>query len=152
VRAPRGLLLQNYGARRDERDAELARLRRDRALLRQRLEDTEWSLCQRAGEIALLKTQLKEAQVNQSDTPSIFLFPTLIPLSRVGTTCFHRVAIKIRQLFLRPAACLTSSLLENGVDANGCKCSRDQQFNGLPKHGGTRNNKFWSLMTFTNDA
>ncbi|CAG4975048.1 unnamed protein product [Parnassius apollo] len=31
----------------------------------QRLEDTEWSLCQRAGEIALLKTQLKEAQVSE---------------------------------------------------------------------------------------
>lgn len=60
VRRPR-LMLQSY--RRDERDVELARVKRDRAVLRQRLEDTEWSLCQRAGEIALLKTQLKEAQV-----------------------------------------------------------------------------------------
>lgn len=57
-------MLQNYANRRDERDAELARVRRDRALLRQRLEDTEWSLCQRAGEIALLKNQLKDAQVS----------------------------------------------------------------------------------------
>lgn len=63
LRAPR-LMLQSYGRARDERDAELARVRRDRALLRQRLEDTEWSLCQRAGEIALLKTQLKDAQVS----------------------------------------------------------------------------------------
>lgn len=68
VRAARGLMLQSFARRdvreaRDERDAELARVRRDRALLRQRLEDTEWSLCQRAGEIALLKTQLKDAQV-----------------------------------------------------------------------------------------
>ncbi|CAH0720168.1 unnamed protein product, partial [Brenthis ino] len=58
-------LLQGY-ARRDEREAELARVRRERALLRQRLEDTEWSLCQRAGEIALLKTQLKDAQNEQT--------------------------------------------------------------------------------------
>jgi hypothetical protein len=40
--------------------------------------------------------------------------PTLIPLSGVGTTCFYHVVIKIRQLFLRPAACLTSTLLETG--------------------------------------
>jgi hypothetical protein len=36
--------------------------------------------------------------------------------------------IKIRQLFLRPSACLTT-LLETGVGANDCKCSRDQQLN-----------------------
>ncbi|XP_068617336.1 leucine zipper putative tumor suppressor 2 homolog isoform X2 [Battus philenor] len=66
VRAPRALMLQSYSSRRDEREAELARVRRDRALLRQRLEETEWSLCQRAGEIALLKTQLKEAQNEQT--------------------------------------------------------------------------------------
>ncbi|XP_045498830.1 leucine zipper putative tumor suppressor 2 homolog isoform X3 [Colias croceus] len=66
LRAPR-LMLQTYRRDvRDERDAELARVRRDRALLRQRLEDTEWSLCQRAGEIALLKTQLKDAQNEQT--------------------------------------------------------------------------------------
>jgi hypothetical protein len=41
-----------------------------------------------------------------------FLFPTLILLSGVGTTCFHHVVIKIRQLFLRPAASLTSTLHE----------------------------------------
>jgi hypothetical protein len=50
-----------------------------------------------------------------------------IPLSGVGTTCFHHVT-KIRQLFLRPAACLMSTL-ETGVGANNCKCSRDQQLN-----------------------
>ncbi|RVE48575.1 hypothetical protein evm_006764 [Chilo suppressalis] len=66
LRAPRGLMLQSYASRSHERDAELARVRRDRALLRQRLEDTEWSLCQRAGEIALLKTQLKDAQNEQT--------------------------------------------------------------------------------------
>lgn len=69
LRAPRGLMVQAYGGAargRDERDAELARVRRERALLRQRLEDTEWSLCQRAGEIALLKTQLKDAQNEQT--------------------------------------------------------------------------------------
>jgi hypothetical protein len=35
--------------------------------------------------------------------------------------------IQIRQLFKRPAACLTSNLLETGVGANDCKCSRNQQ-------------------------
>ncbi|XP_041979862.1 leucine zipper putative tumor suppressor 2 homolog isoform X2 [Aricia agestis] len=64
IRAPR-LLLQTYGGR-PPQDAELARVRRDRALLRQRLEDAEWSLCQRAGEISLLKTQLKDAQNEQT--------------------------------------------------------------------------------------
>jgi hypothetical protein len=29
---------------------------------------------------------------------------------------FHHVVIKIRQLFLRPAACLTSTLLETGIN------------------------------------
>jgi hypothetical protein len=32
-------------------------------------------------------------------------------LSGVGTTWFYHVVIKIRPLFLRPAACLTSTLL-----------------------------------------
>jgi hypothetical protein len=36
---------------------------------------------------------------------------------------------KIQQLFERPFACLTSTLLETGVSANNCKCSQDQQFN-----------------------
>ncbi|XP_026743643.1 leucine zipper putative tumor suppressor 2 homolog isoform X2 [Trichoplusia ni] len=66
VRAARGAMLAGLARAPPERDAELARLRRDRALLRQRLEDTEWSLCQRAGEIALLKTQLKDAQNEQT--------------------------------------------------------------------------------------
>jgi hypothetical protein len=54
----------------------------------------------------------------------LLLLPTL---SRFGTTCFHHVVIKIRHLFWRMAACLTSTLLETGVDANDCKCSRDEQ-------------------------
>jgi hypothetical protein len=57
-----------------------------------------------------------------------FLLPTIIPLSGVGTTCLNHVVIKIRHLFLRPAACLTSTLLETGVEAN-CIWSRDQQLN-----------------------
>jgi hypothetical protein len=57
------------------------------------------------------------------------LLPILIPQSGVGTTCFYHVVIKIRHLFLRPAACLTSTLLETGVDANDCKYSREQQLN-----------------------
>jgi hypothetical protein len=57
------------------------------------------------------------------------LLPTLIPLSGVGTTCFHHVVTKIWQLFLRPAACLTSTLLETGTSVNDCKRSQDQRFN-----------------------
>jgi hypothetical protein len=65
----------------------------------------------------------------------LLLFPALIALSKVGTTCFHNVVIKIRQLFLRPAVCLTSTLLESGATANaagtnGLTC--------LPKHEGAR--------------
>jgi hypothetical protein len=53
--------------------------------------------------------------------------------------------IKIRQLFLRPAACLISTLLETGVSANDCKYSRDQQLNEPSEGEGTRDDKFWSL-------
>jgi hypothetical protein len=45
---------------------------------------------------------------------NLLLFSTLIPLSGVATTCFHDIVIKIRQLYLRQAACLTSTLLETG--------------------------------------
>jgi hypothetical protein len=41
---------------------------------------------------------------------------------------FNHVVIKIRQLFIRPAAYLTSTPLETGVDANDCKC-RGQRLN-----------------------
>jgi hypothetical protein len=47
-----------------------------------------------------------------------FLFPTLIPLSGVGTTCFHHVVIKIRHLFFT-----------TGRLPSGCKCSQAQQLN-----------------------
>jgi hypothetical protein len=79
----------------------------------------------------------------------LLLFPTLIPLSEVGTV-FHHVVIKTRQLFL-PAACLTSTLLETGVGANDCKCNRDQRPN-VSKHGGAWNNKFWPpILWLTNE-
>jgi hypothetical protein len=83
-------------------------------------------------------------------------FSFLPTISRVGAKCFHHVMIKIRQLFLRPAACLTSTHLETTVgvlttaDAagtNGLTC--------LPKHGRARDNKFWSpilWLTFENVA
>jgi hypothetical protein len=53
---------------------------------------------------------------------------------------FHHVVIKIRHLFLRPAACLTSTLLETKVGANDCKCSRDQQLN-VPSEARTRHGR-----------
>jgi hypothetical protein len=58
------------------------------------------------------------------------LFPTLIPISGVVQHVFHHVVIKIRQLFLRLAACLTSiflgsTLLKTSVGDHNCKCSND---------------------------
>jgi hypothetical protein len=62
-------------------------------------------------------------------------FPNLIPLSGVATTCFHHVVTKIRQLFLRLAACLTSTLLElewvetttNAAGTNGLRAFRSTE-------------------------
>jgi hypothetical protein len=61
---------------------------------------------------------------------SSFSYPIL--LSVVDTVCFHHVVIQIRQLFLRTAACLTSTYLETGVPTsfvptNDYKCSWDQR-------------------------
>lgn len=39
------------------------RLKEEVAHLSSRLEDTEWGLCQKTGELSLLKTQIKESQV-----------------------------------------------------------------------------------------
>jgi hypothetical protein len=51
-----------------------------------------------------------------------------LPFSHSKYNVFsHPVVITIRQLFLRPAACLTSTLLETRVGADDCKCSRDQR-------------------------
>lgn len=41
------------------------KLRNEVEELRSRLEETEWCLCQKTGENALLKTQLKDCQVNK---------------------------------------------------------------------------------------
>jgi hypothetical protein len=62
----------------------------------------------------------------------IFVFlPTLITLSGVGTTCFHHVVIKIRHLKLEWM--LTTA---NATGTNSLTC--------LPKHGGARDNNYWS--------
>jgi hypothetical protein len=58
----------------------------------------------------------------------LHLLLTLISLSGVGTTCFHHFVIKIRHLFLATAR-LMPTLIETGVDANDCKCNRDQLLN-----------------------
>jgi hypothetical protein len=76
-----------------------------------------------------------------------FLFLTLIPLSGVGTTCFHHVVIKIRHLFftigrlpdVNPSLKLKWVLMTaNATGTNGLTC--------LPNHGGARDNKFWSRI------
>jgi hypothetical protein len=71
---------------------------------------------------SVFRTILNAPWFTKSNLP-----PTLIPLSGVGTTCFSSCCDKIRQFFLRPAAYLTSTLLETGVGANDCKCNRDQR-------------------------
>ncbi|XP_053698642.1 leucine zipper putative tumor suppressor 2 homolog [Sabethes cyaneus] len=43
---------------------EIQMLRRIVSDLKERLEESEWSLCQRNGEVALMKTQLKDAQMD----------------------------------------------------------------------------------------
>jgi hypothetical protein len=52
---------------------------------------------------------------------------------------FHHDRIKIRQLFLRPVACLSSTLLRNVVGINHCEYTRDG-LTCLPNHG---DYKFW---------
>jgi hypothetical protein len=58
-----------------------------------------------------------------SEKNYIYYFPTLIPLSGVGTTGFHHVVIKIPPLFLRSAACRQPSLklewLQTTANAGG---------------------------------
>lgn len=43
---------------------EAGELRQEVDLLRGRLEETEWGLCQKTGELSLLKAQLKDSQVS----------------------------------------------------------------------------------------
>jgi hypothetical protein len=81
-----------------------------------------------------------------SRTRDTLLFPTLIPRSGVGPTCFHHVVI--RHLFLRPAVCLTSTLLETGVDTNDCKCSRDQHFNVPSEARRSSRRETWYFFCF----
>jgi hypothetical protein len=45
---------------------EAQELRQEVELLRGRLEETEWGLCQKTGELSLLKAQLKDSQVRGS--------------------------------------------------------------------------------------
>lgn len=66
------LMMQTYQMQQEKKrlSAELQRtnlqnerLKQEVTHLRNRLEDTEWGLCQKTGEISLLKTQIKESQV-----------------------------------------------------------------------------------------
>jgi hypothetical protein len=56
---------------------------------------------------------------------SFFSYPNPAKWGWYNMLLYH-VVIKIRQLFLQPAAFFTSTLLETGVGANDCKCSRDR--------------------------
>lgn len=47
----------------DRTTLEAREMRQEVELLRGRLEETEWGLCQKTGELSLLKAQLKDSQV-----------------------------------------------------------------------------------------
>jgi hypothetical protein len=59
--------------------------------------------------------------------PFSYSYPTKWGRYNIFLSCCD----KDSAFFLRPAACLTSTLLETGVDANDCKYNRDQELNVL---------------------
>lgn len=81
------LMMQTYQLQQDKKrlcvEAQRAnmqseRLKQEVTVLRGRLEETEWGLCQKTGEISLLKTQLKECQVYFHKRFHSFMFITNI--------------------------------------------------------------------------
>ncbi|KAK5649488.1 hypothetical protein RI129_000517 [Pyrocoelia pectoralis] len=69
------LMMQTYQLQQDKKrlcgeaqkaNGESERLKQEVKILRDRLEETEWSLCQKTGEISLLKSQLKDHQSDQT--------------------------------------------------------------------------------------
>ncbi|KRT85461.1 hypothetical protein AMK59_1489 [Oryctes borbonicus] len=69
------LMTQTYQLQQDKKrlyaetqraNCQMERLKQEVCTLRGRLEETEWSLCQKTGEIALLKSQLKDFQNEQT--------------------------------------------------------------------------------------
>ena len=72
LRLEQMLMTQTYQLQQDKKrlsaesqraNCQSEKLRQEVSGLRGRLEDTEWGLCQKTGEIALLKSQLKDYQV-----------------------------------------------------------------------------------------
>ncbi|CAH0553817.1 unnamed protein product [Brassicogethes aeneus] len=69
------LMMQTYQLQQDKKricgeaqraNCQSERLRQEVEALRSRLEETEWGLCQKTGEISLLKTQIKDCQNEQT--------------------------------------------------------------------------------------
>lgn len=58
-------------------ERESGELRQEVDLLRSRLEETEWGLCQKSGELALLKSQLKETQVHNHNRQRVAREPSI---------------------------------------------------------------------------
>nr|CAD7569000.1 unnamed protein product [Timema californicum] len=72
LRLEQMLMMQTYQLQQDKKrlreeadraSREATELRQEVELLRGRLEETEWGLCQKTGEMSLLKAQLKDSQV-----------------------------------------------------------------------------------------
>lgn len=69
------LMMQTYQQQQDKKrlcneqqraNLQTERCRQETNVLRARLEQTEWNLCEKTGEISLLKTQLKDYQVGHN--------------------------------------------------------------------------------------
>jgi hypothetical protein len=80
--------------------------------------------------------------------PSSYPYLTIVTSVHVFTMLWWK-------LFLRPAACLTSTFLETWAGANDCKRSRNQRLNVPYEVWISLNNKFWPpilWLTFENVA
>ncbi|XP_039433738.1 leucine zipper putative tumor suppressor 2 homolog isoform X1 [Culex pipiens pallens] len=74
---------------------EIQMLRRVVSDLKERLEESEWSLCQRNGEVALMKTQLKEAQTDViSKDQEILQLKTDLKLQNIDEISMKKSEIK----------------------------------------------------------
>uniref|UniRef100_A0A8D8C393 Leucine zipper putative tumor suppressor 3 n=1 Tax=Culex pipiens TaxID=7175 RepID=A0A8D8C393_CULPI len=74
---------------------EIQMLRRVVSDLKERLEESEWSLCQRNGEVALMKTQLKETQTDViSKDQEILQLKTDLKLQNIDEISMKKSEIK----------------------------------------------------------
>ncbi|XP_037667949.1 leucine zipper putative tumor suppressor 3 isoform X4 [Choloepus didactylus] len=132
--------LQEEAARlmrqREELEDKVAACQKEQADFLPRMEETKWEVCQKAGEISLLKQQLKDSQADVSqnskqaslelaegELPAACLKPVLTPVDPAEpqdalTTCESDEA-KMRRQAGVAAAVASSVSLDGEVDAGG---------------------------------